>query len=57
MKTEEIDKEITSRLPKDLNKMFIKKNINANVNEVSVDSNFVRMEMLVNMPNTIRTKH
>ncbi len=55
MKTEEIDKEITSRLSKDLNKMLIKKNINANVNEVLVDSNFVRMEMLVN--NTTRTKH
>ena len=54
MKIKEIDREVTSRLPKDLNRMFVKKGINANAGEASADDNFVRAEIRVGTPNADR---
>lgn len=53
--TKEIDEEMTSRLPKDLSKMFLKKSVDASVYEVTAKGDFVVVKTLVDIPNTTRT--
>ena len=50
----EIDKEMMSKLPNDIYKMFLKKNVNVSVMKVTSKDGFLNIEILVDIPNTTR---